>query len=57
MKLSSIYSPDMTFNDVVEQLKALNESNRQLNATIERMSKEIEALKEQISHLNHSIDT
>lgn len=45
MKLSSIYSPDMTFNDVVEQINALNESNRQLNATVEQMSKEIEALK------------
>ena len=38
MKLSSIYSPDMTFNDVVEQINALNESNKQ-------MHKEIEALK------------
>ena len=56
MKLSSIYSPDMTFNDVVEQLSSLTESNKQMNASFKCMSIEIEELKEQISHMNHSTD-
>lgn len=52
VKLSSIYSPDMTFNDVVEQLSSLTETIKQMNASFKCMSKEIEELKEQISHLN-----
>lgn len=56
MKLSSVYTTDMTFDDVVEQINALNESNKQTNANFKCMSKEIEELKEQVSHLSHSID-